>query len=240
MNSHSGFWITAIGLSLVAILAVGQAQAFCIYNKMAYDTVTVSKSSYKVAKTYKSCKKMYGKRAFEHRLTGNCYTCPKKYKRTVWSIKGKKACEKGGIAGIKAKHDRATYVGSLLRNNSFRATLKPGTRACCNWKTGGCNQTRKSTGMLEFSTDLVAKCTIPGKGPGSGPQNPAIQCPPLKFKIMAAGSARIYGRKSGSTSGSFRADLFDNKGRKTGTVVLDDGKDAIAVPPPGTTGRKRR
>ena len=111
MNSHIGFWVTAIGLSVAAILAVGQAQAFCIYNKMAYDTVTVTKGSYRVAKKYTSCKKMYGKHAFEHRLTGRCYTCPDKYKRTVWSIKGEKACEMGGFAGIKAKHHRATFVG---------------------------------------------------------------------------------------------------------------------------------
>jgi len=242
MKTRIQFWGITLALSLCAILAVGQAQAFCIYNKMKYDSVFVEKYSYKTADRYKSCAKVY-KGTFEHFRTGRCYSCPKGYKRTVFKIsggkyKGARACAKGGVAGVKAeKYAKAKYHGAIPRNNSFKAKIQPGKRACCHWKTGGCNQTMKQTGLLEFSTNLVAGCTIPGKGPGSGPTTPAINCPPLKFKIQAGGSAHIYGRKRGSTGGSFTAIQFDSRGRESGRVSISDRGPVTEVPPPGKTGR---
>lgn len=44
--------------------------------------------------------KKHGK-AFRHRLTSSCYSCPKGYTRTVWKIDGNKACKKGGFVEIR-------------------------------------------------------------------------------------------------------------------------------------------
>jgi len=94
-----------------------------------------------------SCGSKYGKsggwgKAFQHMLTGKCYSCPSGYKRSISSISSKSACVKAG-KGVKglvkkilknAKKSRVKYRGKagcpkgyhidLLKNLCYKCPSK--------------------------------------------------------------------------------------------------------------------
>jgi hypothetical protein len=66
------------------------------------------------------------KGSFRHRLTSKCYACPKGYKRTVFDLKGKKACEKVN----KASYKKATKRGKPGCDRGFQHGLTNKCYSC--------------------------------------------------------------------------------------------------------------
>jgi hypothetical protein len=61
--------------------------------------------------------------AFRHLLTKSCYSCPTSYKRTVFPLKAKNACER--IVKAKTYWKKAAYRGKLFKSKPKDAFIDP-------------------------------------------------------------------------------------------------------------------
>lgn len=77
------------------------------------------------------CKRKYGSSAFYDAIDGgSCWTCPKGYKRTVFSVKSGKACEKWN-SPISISHSSATKRGKNGCDRGFSDPIDGGTCWTC-------------------------------------------------------------------------------------------------------------
>ena len=60
---------------------------------------------------------------FRHLLTKSCYSCPSGYKRTIFPINAKNACER--VVQARSLWKKATYKGSLFKTKPSRAFIDP-------------------------------------------------------------------------------------------------------------------
>lgn len=77
------------------------------------------------------CKRKYGSSAFYDPIEGgSCWTCPKGFKRTVFSVKSGKACERWNNA-FSISHSRATKRGKNGCDKGFSDPIDGGTCWTC-------------------------------------------------------------------------------------------------------------
>lgn len=111
----------ALALTIFSFSIVGPAA------NAAGEVVTVKHSKAKLAGK-PACASKYPAAsgqgaAFRHLLTKSCYSCPTGYKRTVFPLKAKNACER--VVKAKALWSKATYKGKLFKSKPSGAFIDP-------------------------------------------------------------------------------------------------------------------